>query len=587
MTHWSPAGNFEGICALSIRWTIRRKLGAGLGAVAAVFLIAIGITLVFSSSAESSWKNTLKWNRAMKGGAEQIEGTQAQMAAQALYAATFDPKYKAEFEDGVEHAEEGAKAVQAIGNPGISKISARALEADRVHDATVHGLLFPAVARHDHAAALAALRKADKYVRVPLAAQEKIESRVDALREADVKSAESAADRARLVGLVAALIGTLLSAVIAFLIARSCTRSLPALQERFSSLTDNCIKDLGTGLAYVADGDLTFEATPVTTPISSTATDEIGDLSRTFDEMLGNVQSGLESYNAMRNQLHEMIGEVARTSVSVSSASTQMASTSEEAGRAVSEIANAVGGVAEGAEQQVRMIEQARRSAEETTEAASTARGVAVEGASAAAKATEAMQGVRDSSESVSEAINALAAKSEQIGGIVETITGIAGQTNLLALNAAIEAARAGEQGRGFAVVAEEVRKLAEESQKAAASIAELIEQIQAETQKAVEVVEEGAQRTEDGAAIVEQAREAFAQIAASVEAVNERIQGIAAATSEVAAVAEQTSASTEQVSASTEETSASTQEIAASAQELATGARELEQLVARFKLAA
>src|SRR3712207_7453556 len=51
----------------------------------------------------------------------------------------------------------------------------------------------------------------------------------------------------------------------------------------------------------------------------------------------------------------------------------------------------------------------------------------------------------------------------------------IAEQTNLLALNAAIEAARAGDQGRGFAVVAEEVRKLAEESQRAAASIADLI----------------------------------------------------------------------------------------------------------------
>ena len=79
-------------------------------------------------------------------------------------------------------------------------------------------------------------------------------------------------------------------------------------------------------------------------------------------------------------------------------------------------------------------------------------------------------------------AIRSLGQKSEQIGGIVQTITGIAGQTNLLALNAAIEAARAGEQGRGFAVVAEEVRKLAEESQQAAATIAELIEQIQQET---------------------------------------------------------------------------------------------------------
>ena len=59
-------------------------------------------------------------------------------------------------------------------------------------------------------------------------------------------------------------------------------------------------------------------------------------------------------------------------------------------------------------------------------------------------------------------------------------------------------------------MVAEEVRKLAEESQQAAASISTLIGEIQNETKRAVEVVELGGQRTDEGAGVVEQAREAF-----------------------------------------------------------------------------
>jgi methyl-accepting chemotaxis protein len=198
------------------------------------------------------------------------------------------------------------------------------------------------------------------------------------------------------------------------------------------------------------------------------------------------------------------------------------------------------------------------------------------------------------------EAIRELGAKSERIEGIVATITGIAEQTNLLALNAAIEAARAGEQGRGFAVVAEEVRKLAEESKNAAASIATLIAETRAETTRAVAVVADGASRTQDGVATVEQAREAFLTLGASVQDMNGRVEQIAAAIeqiasssqqvqadmTEVAAVAEQSSASTQQVSASTQQTSASTQQIAASAQDLARTAEQLEQLVGQFTIA-
>lgn len=92
---------------------------------------------------------------------------------------------------------------------------------------------------------------------------------------------------------------------------------------------------------------------------------------------------------------------------------------------------------------------------------------------------------------SMSTSISGLSETADNINKFVSTITSISDQTNLLALNAAIEAARAGDAGRGFSVVADEVRALANETNKSASEVSELVQSIIQSTRVAVSSVSE------------------------------------------------------------------------------------------------
>ena len=102
------------------------------------------------------------------------------------------------------------------------------------------------------------------------------------------------------------------------------------------------------------------------------------------------------------------------------------------------------------------------------------------------------MNKIEKSTVDTREVMTALLDTTHEINSILEMITSISSQTNLLALNASIESARAGEAGRGFAVVAEEIRKLAEQSEKATQNISQLVSELQEKTNSVYQTIDYG-----------------------------------------------------------------------------------------------
>ena len=113
---------------------------------------------------------------------------------------------------------------------------------------------------------------------------------------------------------------------------------------------------------------------------------------------------------------------------------------------------------------------------------------------------------IAQSMQSVSDRTNEVIAQSEDIKNVIGIIRDIADQTNLLALNAAIEAARAGEHGRGFAVVADEVRKLAERTQRS-------LGEIEANTNLLVQSINDMAESIKEQAEGVNQINDTISQL--------------------------------------------------------------------------
>lgn len=319
------------------------------------------------------------------------------------------------------------------------------------------------------------------------------------------------------------------------------------------------------------------------------------------------------SLNGVVDSLRELVGYIRGTSVKTAESAQALSATSQEVTASAHEVASTVEQISHGAEIQTMLTEKSSAmvkemamsidlvasSAKKVEAAASDTVENAKNGGAVADQAMEKMRKVFSGVEESGKRLVEFGDQLQQIGQIVEVITGIANKTNLLALNATIEAARAGEYGRGFAVVAEEVRKLADSTSESAGEITGLINAIQDESDKVIQTIQRNMQEVEDGNEAIDRTGAAFAQIiqtalttqskansiADLAEKQTEGSKSVVSAIEEISNVVTDNAAAVQEVSAATEEQSASMEELAKQAQQLSALGEELLGMVSRFHL--
>jgi len=326
--------------------------------------------------------------------------------------------------------------------------------------------------------------------------------------------------------------------------------------------------------------------------------DEFGTMSQAIRDMRQTVSKLLQQTSNSAEQL-------AASSQELTASAHQSAQASEQVAQSVTTSASAVVEQQQNVGEALDLINAANNSigllgktADAVSAHATKANNLATDGGGAVESSVQQIISVEKIVNDSAATVDKLGKRSQEIGQIVEAISGIAEQTNLLALNAAIEAARAGEHGRGFAVVSEEVRKLAEESQGAAQKIATLIGDIQNETTNAVDSMQKGNAAVRAGTQSVEKLRDTFEEIRIATDNVANEAKNMVR---ELGAVADATnkirdnsqsisdksahvSREMESVSAASEEQSASGEEIASASDELARLAQGLQTSLQNFR---
>ncbi|MFL1504104.1 methyl-accepting chemotaxis protein [Pseudomonas sp. O64] len=319
-------------------------------------------------------------------------------------------------------------------------------------------------------------------------------------------------------------------------------------------------------MANIASGE-----SDLTRSLDTHGRDEVTQLSKHFNSFTAKLRQVVGQLQVCANALGQSSTELGTNASQAHDRSQQQSQQMELVATAINEVTYGVQDVAKNAEHAASEMRDAQAQAQQGQ--------VNIDGS---------LLQIDQLSSTISQAvevIRTLSSESTQIGGVLEVIRSIADQTNLLALNAAIEAARAGEQGRGFAVVADEVRLLAQRTQKSTAEIQVMIERLQGHSEAAVKVISDSHSASQ---LTIEQAGQAGASLTAIGQALhnlNGLNASIASATLQQAHVVEDINQNVTQAAGLSHSTALAAQQSSVASAHLRGLSEQLDGLLRQFKV--
>jgi methyl-accepting chemotaxis protein len=377
--------------------------------------------------------------------------------------------------------------------------------------------------------------------------------------------------------ILAMVIGLAIGAIAAYYIATQVLKIINALRST---------------IAKTADGDLVTE-------FEYGNNDEIGDLAKSYNAMLGSIRTLIQRVNfsvmaveKTANGVRRISGEnvitgleVARSTEEIALGAANTSSEVEKSSVAVHQLSQEIG----------TLIEQSN----EIGLVLADSNHLVQFGNTQVEHLESSYIQLEQEFKQVTTLVADLNEKSQSISAVTKSISDIAEQTNVLSINASIEASRAGEHGRGFAVVANEVRNLAEQSRRSAKQIQQTISVILSQTNNLVRVVDNTNSVNHTQKSAVSQVSQAMKQMNESLGNVRVKVQGelatissieeqkgvVVASIENILAVSEQTTASTQEIASSVEQQTSSITEVSDHANQLVELVGELKSSVSKFKV--